>query len=483
MSPPRSRIIVIEPDAEARDVLSRRLRAQDYLVDCAADGVAGAELALASPPAAVVSDLWMSGVSGVQLCRLLRSEPATADVPVVLRAERDDPRSRFWAGCAGAAAFVARDRVGELMRVLAKVATPPVADAFFMRFGAGESDVRDRIARHLDEALFESVMAAETRALAGATSFPRLFDSLAQLVSQLVAYRLLAVSVVSPVNLAIHAHPSAAAQAEELARRSLRVGTAVCAATIHDGDAFPFDDQEIPPIIKDIRFQGVLLARVVLVPASPDTNADQILSLIARELGGPLRMAALLETSQKLATTDPLTQLANRRAFTEAASAEVARADRCGEPLSLLLLDIDHFKQVNDRRGHACGDAVLAKIGEVLAANVRPYDLVGRWGGEEFVVAIPNASPTVAMGLGERLRAAIEQAQVVSPTDGESFNVTASIGLTTRENGESLDVLLERADRAMYQAKTTGRNAVRVASSPPRSRIDFGAPGTKREAA
>lgn len=480
MSHKQSRIILIDPDTEARDVLSRRLRAQDYVVDCAADGVTGAELALAAPPAAVVSDLWMSGVSGVQLCRLLRSEPATVDVPVVLRAERDDPRSRFWAQCAGAAAFVARERVGELMRVLGRVASPPVDD-FFMRFGGGANDVRDRIARQLDEALFESVLAAETRALAGACSFPRLFDSLSQLVAQLVSYSLLAVSVVSPLNLAYHAHPSSAAAAEDLARRFLRVGSAVCLSAIHDGDASPIREGQPAPIVKEIRFQGSVVARIMLVPAAEEPSSDQVLSLIARELGGPIRMAALLEASRRLATTDPLTQLANRRAFTEAAEAEIARADRCDEPLSLLLIDIDHFKQVNDKRGHACGDAVLAKIGEVLTANTRPYDLAARWGGEEFVVAMPNVKTADALALGERLRTAIERVEIMNPTDGEIFHVTASLGLTTREDSEPLEVLLERADRGMYQAKSSGRNALRVVNGAQggvvRSRANLATPG------
>ncbi|HVH46438.1 MAG TPA: response regulator, partial [Labilithrix sp.] len=89
------RLVLVDPDAETREVFAQRLRAQGFTVEEAADGVAGAEMALAAPPAAVVADLWMPGVSGVQLCRLLGAEPATADVPVILRAANDDSRSRF----------------------------------------------------------------------------------------------------------------------------------------------------------------------------------------------------------------------------------------------------------------------------------------------------------------------------------------------------------------------------------------------------
>lgn len=459
-----SRIILIEPDDEARDLLARRLRAQDYVVDCAADGVTGAEMALAAPPSAVVSDLWMTGVSGVQLCRLLRSEPATAEVPVILRAERDDPKSRFWAQCAGAAGFVSKDRMGELVRHLQRVAAAPAEeDAFFMRFGAGSNDVRDRIARNLDDALFESVIAAEVRALAGALSFARLFDSLSQLLSRLFSYHWLSVATTTPINLAVHAHPKSAELADAHARRALRIGPAVCAVGVHDGDAVLLgEDSDAPVIIKDIPFGNSTIGRLAVSPSGDEVEATQIASLVARELGGALRMAALVEESQRLATTDALTKLPNRRAFVDAMRAELARADRCNSALSIILIDVDHFKAINDKRGHACGDAVLAALGETLLDQAREYDVVARWGGEEFVVALPNANQEGSLSAAERLRLAIANAKITDPINGEPVHITASLGVTTRVHSDILDGMLERADRAMYAAKMNGRNAVYV---------------------
>src|SRR5436190_14644932 len=115
-------------------MLAERLRMQGYQVTAAAGPAEGAVTALSSPPSAIVADLWMPSISGVQLCRLLRAEPATADVPVILRGPTDDPRSRFWAERAGAAAYVVKGRMGELVRALGKaVATAPKSDAFFMQ--------------------------------------------------------------------------------------------------------------------------------------------------------------------------------------------------------------------------------------------------------------------------------------------------------------------------------------------------------------
>ena len=117
------RVVFIDPDPETREVYGERLRAQGFIVDEAKDAVVGAEMALADPPSAVVSDLWMPGVSGVQLCRLLRAEAATVDVPVVLRSETDDARSRFWARRAGAHRLVMKGRMGELVRTLSDITT------------------------------------------------------------------------------------------------------------------------------------------------------------------------------------------------------------------------------------------------------------------------------------------------------------------------------------------------------------------------
>src|SRR4051812_8933098 len=134
MSVSSRRIVLIDPDTETREVYASRLRSHDFAVDEAKDAVSGAEMALAAPPAAVVSDLWMPGVSGVQLCRLLKAEPGTADVPVILRAEQEDPYSRFWATRAGASSLVSKERMGDLMRALAVATHQPVTDqAFFFQ--------------------------------------------------------------------------------------------------------------------------------------------------------------------------------------------------------------------------------------------------------------------------------------------------------------------------------------------------------------
>lgn len=159
------------------------------------------------------------------------------------------------------------------------------------------------------------------------------------------------------------------------------------------------------------------------------------------------------------ARTDPLTGCANRRHFLQQAEQEVARVRRYGGALSVLMLDLDHFKRVNDHYGHHAGDATLRMLVEICKANLREEDLVGRLGGEEFAVMLPETAAERAVDAAERLRQAVAGG-AVPVNDAPSLHVTASIGVATLEAAESVDGLLGRADRALYQAKNAGRNRV-----------------------
>jgi diguanylate cyclase (GGDEF)-like protein len=157
-----------------------------------------------------------------------------------------------------------------------------------------------------------------------------------------------------------------------------------------------------------------------------------------------------------------LTGLLNRRAFLDAIDRERARSDRHAFPLSVLLLDVDHFKRVNDGRGHAAGDAVLRGVARVLEAVARRSDFVARWGGEEFVVALPQTGEAGARVAAERVRRAVA-AETHSVPEGEPVRVTVSIGVASLDAPWSVDRLLNAADVAMYAAKSHGRNRVEVA--------------------
>ncbi|MGJ8620164.1 MAG: GGDEF domain-containing protein [Methylophilaceae bacterium] len=158
----------------------------------------------------------------------------------------------------------------------------------------------------------------------------------------------------------------------------------------------------------------------------------------------------------ELASIDKLTGLDNRRSLILKAEKEIEDSQTTGEPLSMLVIDIDHFKQVNDTYGHLCGDYILLNVAKVMQLVLRKQDVVGRWGGEEFLVLLPNAEAETLTDLAERLRVAIEK--TVFSYDGKQISISVTIGAATLINEDSFDSLTSRADRALYLGKENGRN-------------------------
>lgn len=177
----------------------------------------------------------------------------------------------------------------------------------------------------------------------------------------------------------------------------------------------------------------------------------------------------LFESQRKLmdlATRDELTGLGNRRYFMQRGEEALRLAARHGRPLSLLMIDLDKFKQVNDRFGHAAGDDVLKFLAVNLALHSRSTDTCGRIGGEEFAIVLPETALPEALASAERIREAVARTPVPTDQSAEPISITVSIGAAMLAPGQSLDALLEEADRALYEAKGSGRN--RVASVPSR---------------
>lgn len=159
---------------------------------------------------------------------------------------------------------------------------------------------------------------------------------------------------------------------------------------------------------------------------------------------------------ERLATTDVLTSALNRRRIFELAEAELARAARYRHPISFAMLDLDHFKTINDRFGHAVGDEALSAAATAVQAQLRSVDLLGRYGGEELMVVLPETGRDAALRALERVRQAVQRLRLSVP----EVEVRVSGGVVEARSGESLDAALRRADAALYEAKRTGRNRV-----------------------
>ncbi len=458
-----ARIVLVDDSPSVLSLLGPRLEGAGHDVRAVGDAYAGAELTLTDPPDVVVTDLWMPGMSGLQLCRVLKAEPETAHVPVILLTASDDKKSRFWADRAGAAAFVSKQGIDDLVRVVDSLTREhagrvrPVP-ASKHRPGV-RGTIQSRLAHLLDGALYDSVIAGEVRALASAGSFEKLGVALANLLAQLVHVRFVALEPARGATIVV-SREEVAKEAESEARVALGLEAARMVACFAEPSAGT-EPLGASPSVHSAFFAGELQGRVAVGAAGRRlaSEDERLIALVAAELGGALRMAALVGEAQRLAATDALTSLLNRRAFAEMVERDVSLAHRHGWPLSLLLLDVDHFKQVNDRFGHAVGDEVLAAVAATLGLTVRKSDLVARWGGEEFVVALSHTAVSGARVMAERLRRRIGEKRV-DVKGREPLVVTASIGVASLVQGESLEELVARADRAMYAAKAKGRNRV-----------------------
>lgn len=167
----------------------------------------------------------------------------------------------------------------------------------------------------------------------------------------------------------------------------------------------------------------------------------------------------------RLSKTDPLTELLNRRGMSERLEAELVRMAREARPVGILWLDVDRFKEINDQYGHATGDLALKAIAGIVEAELRRYDVVSRWGGDEFLVMLQPASADVLAALGERIRSGVATCRTVLDPAGAVVALSVSIGGAQARPGEDLDSLLHRGDTALYAAKAAGRNIVRLAEA------------------
>lgn len=230
----------------------------------------------------------------------------------------------------------------------------------------------------------------------------------------------------------------------------------------------------LPLILLELLFMLQLLLRTFILIVEPDLDLTYIGSQFFQTSGtlavfvflslGTMACAMMIARRQelelrKLTTTDPLTGWFNRRALGEIAEREFARSARTSTPLSLLMLDIDHFKKINDTHGHSCGDAAIRHVTQTCEVLLRDYDYLFRYGGEEFVILLPGSDWDNTRRLAERLRLKIQNSGL--KFGSESIGFTVSIGFTHQQAQDSdWSQMLDRADAALYHAKQSGRDRV-----------------------
>ncbi len=275
--------------------------------------------------------------------------------------------------------------------------------------------------------------------------------------------------------VAIHARPDGSPSVEPVPTILGVPGTIVHDGAVHPclshlctlhprpGDP-PAADLRVVPILDE---DGTPLGEIAVFFATPAPSPQviEVVAIFARRAAGDMRHARTEAELSRLAMTDPLTGIANRRAFTGAADREVRRARRFRDSLSAMIVDIDHFKQINDRAGHAVGDQVLHRFAEGMTRTLRSIDVLGRIGGEEFALLLPGTPLPGAVQTADRIRAMARTIPLPPATGLDAL--TISVGVAELHPADaSAEAMLGRADAAMYRAKRNGRDRTVVADAP-----------------
>jgi len=472
-APPR-RILVVDDSELSRSLIRRLLEHRGYTVLTARDGAEGAVTALRVHPDAVVTDLEMPVMGGYQLARLLKSDPATNDIPLLILTSHDEASSRFWGLETGADAYLLKEdlrkgllpAVEELLQGAAsrvrKAVDPPQTPL----------DVLARVCDHLDARLLEAVLV--NRILERGMQAEGIRDAAQALmgtVAEFVDVVLLAVALHEPEE-SVAVHVKACEPLLDGVREGLmgvlfeRLGVAVDApreVVLHAAElpaAAHQDLERLQLLTLPMRGARGLLAVLPKRSFGEESREALLLRELAPHLGLVLDNARLAQRLRELSMIDGLTKLLNRRTVHQRLSEEWERARRYGGPLSVLLADLDHFKQVNDTYGHLAGDAVLAAVADVLRLHARTADVIGRYGGEEFLLLLPSTDLAAGCRAAQRLLAAIA-GHPVTMADGSRLTVTTSVGvasLSELSEEATPDSLLALADQRLYEAKAAGRN-------------------------
>jgi len=456
-----ARVLVVDDLQPNVRLLEARLSAEYFEVQTASSGDEALRTASQRPPDIILLDVMMPGMDGFECCRRLKSDPRTAHVPVVMVTALSEAEERVRGLEAGADDFLTKpvNDVALYARVRSLVRLKMLADEWRLRHATNQLlDAHEPVLAVADEP------ADEARIL--------LFhDDRAQVE------RIRSILAVDSDDIVAGTDPDKALR--ELARGDFDL--AIVGMEVAGVDPLRFcarvRGQEATRGLPILAIMGSAepqrLARAFDIgvtdcleqPADLNEMLARVRTQVRRRRYQD-RLRASLQQSVAASITDSLTGLHNRRYLARHLEALAASAVRSGKRVGILMIDVDRFKRINDTHGHALGDDVIRHVGQRIQQNVRNFDSIARWGGEEFLVAMPDAGEEVALMVAERLRRVIAGSPLrpASGPPGFELAVTVSIGVSVIGGpGDTPEEALRRADEALYAAKRAGRN--RVASA------------------
>jgi len=449
-----ARVLVVDDILSNVKLLEAKLTAEYFEVITAFNGMECLAKMEQGAPDIVLLDVMMPGMDGFEVCRRIKSNPRTAHVPVVMVTALDQPSDRVAGLEAGADDFLTKpvDDAALFARVRSLVRLKMMTDELRMRESTGQGmgliDPAETLVEHNQSGRI-LVIEDRTESVAWFTSAltPKHEVASADTFEEALVRVKGGDFDLIVVSLGMRGFDGLRLCSQ---LRSLPEGRHVpILVVVSDGDRRKLT-QALEMGVNDYLTRPVdkneLVARV-RTQLRKKRYAD--------------RLRHNVQLSLEMAITDQLTGLHNRRYMSRHLDTLMANAKKNGRPLAFVIMDIDFFKHVNDTHGHDIGDEVLKEFAARINANVRGIDLACRYGGEEFVVAMPDTDMAFAYNIAERLRQSIETTPVEISREPGALNITISIGIAQVEGGaDTAEALLHRADQALYRAKRTGRNKV-----------------------
>ncbi len=473
------KILVADDSPLVLRMIEKLLLGAGYVVVTAKDGLEAVEKAMSDDVALVILDVMMPRMNGYQACRMLKSEASTRDLPVVILTSKDQVGDRVWGLETGADYYITKD--AEPQQILALVNNILKGEAVSRpRSTAGQRtsvDILSRVNELLDKKLYEATILSEMGSVArNLVQFDATFTSVMEILARVVDFTVGAVAFVEDevLDVVLLQHRKSAQPVIEEAKARLL-------EAIRREHPEPFENVRarlFAPASGPIGSEETTLGGFAALPMSIHAtlvglvavsgrhvarmtkDTEGFISLAANQAFMVLQSSRLFERIKNLSIRDSLTDLFNHRHSMEVLANEFARVGRYEEGFSLLMIDIDHFKRVNDEHGHPVGDTVLREVSRLLRDTFRQVDAIGRYGGEEFVAVLPHTNREEAYRTAERIRARIEGHEFRA--GGKILRVTISVGVASypSDNIDAPGDLVQQADDALYRAKQGGRNRV-----------------------
>jgi two-component system cell cycle response regulator len=449
-----ARILIVDDMPANTRLLEAKLAAEYYQVSSARDGFEALAIAREWQPDLILLDVMMPGMDGYECCRQLKDDAVTLHIPVVMVTALGEPQERLRGLEAGADDFLTKpvDYETLMARVRSLVRLKRLLDEWRAR-----GDTARALGLSTDRVLIPSIAGARALVIDDwQQSAKSIQDALAGdgVISAYANDTGEALRMTAEVNFDIVVISLSLAEEDPLKLISmLRASDAT-----HETPLLLVGE----PGEKERILRGFELGANdwLVQPIDPHELRARARNQVRRKFYQD-RLRSDLGTALEMALTDPLTGLYNQRYLRRHLSSLIDSGQ--GRQLAVLMVDVDHFKSVNDRYGHASGDRALRLIADSLRVNTRVFDSVARYGGEEFVVVMPGTGPEEAAAAAERLRIAVQEIEFIAATDILTA-LTVSVGVAcTQVNTDSPEVLLQAADAALYDAKRNGRNRVEMA--------------------